>query len=173
MTERYGSGDDFLRVFNPSMQYHYCRHLERCFAGNAPTLRQVAEEYGERVAETWLEIQIQNLSEFAGCKDKMGVEAITETARQVMFNYKYLKVTELMVFMTLMKGGRFGVFYGSVDPMAILASLRKFVDVIRVSWLDSIEAKKRREEAVSARNNAITWKQWQEMKKKGEDGGNI
>ena len=83
LSSRYGSGDDFLRTFNPSMQYQYCKNLERCYMGKAPTLRELEREYGETLPETWLEIQVQNLSEFAGVKEKLGVERIAETARQM------------------------------------------------------------------------------------------
>lgn len=173
LSSRYGSGDDFLRTFNPSMQYQYCKNLERCYMGKAPTLRELEREYGETLPETWLEIQVQNLSEFAGVKEKLGVERIAETARQIMFTFPFLKVTELMHFMVLFKGGKYGIFYGAVDPMTIMDALRRYVATTRREQIDACEAARKRREADEARKNAISWEQWQKIKEEGEDVGKI
>lgn len=146
------------------MQYRYCGDLERCYLGTAPTLTGVANGYGSSVAETWLEIQLQQVSEFSGCKDKMSVDAIQETARQVMFSYGYLKVTELMHFMVIFKGGRFGKFYGAVDPMAIMEALGRYVREVRPAMIDGFESERRREKAAEDRKKAITWERYVEIR---------
>lgn len=169
MTERYGQAGDFLRLFNPSMQYRYCSDLERCYLGSAPTLWQVERGYGGRVAETWLEIQLNQLSEFAGCKEKMDVGTTQETARQVMFAYGHLKVTEFMHFMLLLKGGRYGRFYGSVDPMAIMEALGRYARETRPALIDGYEAARRRERYAEDRRRAITWEEY--LRRKGEAEG--
>lgn len=167
MVERYGRREDFLALFNPDMQYEYCKDIERCYMGTAPTLGMVRGAYGENVAETWLEVQLKDLSEFAGCKEKLSVQQIEQIAKVIMLNFYFLKVTEVMHFFILFKGGRFGRFYGAVDGLVVTEALQDFCR-LRDGWMErfirqheSVELA--RLEAEHARD-AMTFEEWQELK---------
>lgn len=108
------------------MQRPYCRDLERVFLGAAPTLRTLAQAYGRQVAESWLSIQLRDLSEFSGCKDKLTIRQTDELAAVIAQTFGHFKVTELMYFLQLFKAGRYGKFYGAVDGLAITTALHAF-----------------------------------------------
>lgn len=108
------------------MQYDYCSNLQRCYMGKAPTLTIVNEAFEKNITETWLAIQIQNLSEFSGVRDKIDTTQIDMLAKVIIATFSFLKVTELMHFFLLFKSGKFGKFYGAVDGLVITEALQDF-----------------------------------------------
>ena len=123
---RYKTAENFLKLFNPDMQYDYCSNVKRVYTGAAPALCTLNEAFGKNIAETWLAIQIRDISEYSGCRDKLGNEQIDRLAKVIMASFKFLKVTELMLFFLQFKSGKYGKFYGSVDSLAITESLQDF-----------------------------------------------
>ena len=127
LIRQYGqSPNNLLTVYNPSMQVKYCRDVDRVFFGKAPKLRTLAEAYGRHTAESWLTIQLNDLSEFAGCKGKLSKRQYEELAKMILETYPHYNLAEFMLFCHRFKLCRYGRFYGAVDPMVILQSLDKF-----------------------------------------------
>lgn len=125
--DRYGEdGKVLLSEFNPSLQIQYCRDIRKVHMGQAPSIALVGNAYGRRIAETWLEIQLTELSEFAGCKGKLTAHQLTDTARMIIDGYGHFKLTEFMLFFQRFKRCEYGKFYGAVDPMVILQAVREF-----------------------------------------------
>lgn len=154
-------------TFNPAKQIPYCRNVERCFIGTAPTLKVVEEVYGDRVAESWIAIQIRDLSEFAGCKDKLSTTQIDQIAKVILLNFAYLKVTELMYFFVLFKSGKFGKFYGSVDGLVITEALQDFCQ-LRRDMIWQFEQKRIQAERLETEKKhserAMSYEEWCEVK---------
>lgn len=124
--ETYKTSENFLRLFNPDMQYDYCVNIKRVYTGKAPTLRVLNDAFGKNVTEAWLAIQIRDLSEFSGCKDKLDIEQIDKLAKVIIASFKHLTVTELMHFFLQFKSGKYGKFYGAVDGLVITEALQDF-----------------------------------------------
>lgn len=139
-------------LFNPSKQCDYCRNLERVYMGVAPSLSVLSAAFGKDVTETWLEIQIRNLSEFCGVREKISTEQTEELAKVIISQFHYLKVTELMHFFLRFKAGAYGRFYGSVDAMVITDALQTFCEE-RNSTIEKYEAERTKQET-EARNKA-------------------
>lgn len=127
MIERYGESFEFLKIFNPDKQVEYTRDLRRVYCGEAPKLGLVRTAYGAETIESWIELQLYNLSEFAGCKEKLNIQQVEETARIIVEQYGYLNVVEFMLFCQKFKRCEYGRFYGAVDPMLILGAVSDFV----------------------------------------------
>ena len=165
--EQFGNSEKFLCTFNPDMQYKYCKDVERCYTGKAPTLKVITEAYGEYITETWLEIQLRDLSEFAGCKEKLSIQQIEQIAKVIIMEFGFMKATELMHFFILFKSGRFGKFYGAVDGLVITEALQEF-RLMRREKLWQIQQRKEREERARRdaehAKNAMTFEEWQELK---------
>lgn len=165
---RYKDAKTFMTTFNPSNQVVYASYKDRCFTGNAPSLSVVSQSFGKDVVEGWVAIQIKDLSEFAGCKDKMLVAQIQETARIIASCFYYLKVTEIMYFFYLFKSGYYGKFFGSVDSIMITESLRRFISY-RNDEIDRIEkqtAMRRMESQWDSQSNkAISYEEYIKRKK--------
>lgn len=149
------------------MQYKYCKDVNRCYIGKAPSLKVITEAYGENITETWLEIQLRDLSEFAGCKEKLSIQQIEQIAKVIMLEFSFLKATELMHFFILFKSGKFGKFYGAVDGLVITEALQEFRQMRR-ERLWELERKRAREERerrdAEHAKNAMSNDEWQEIK---------
>lgn len=117
-----------MTAFNPSVQYRIMENVERALESTAPTLSAVREAYGRRAAESWLEIQLADLSEYCGTREKMSVEQTEALARVILSQFPRLRVTDVMLFLVEYKGGKYGRFFGTVDTLTIAASLRAFAD---------------------------------------------
>lgn len=126
---KYGTRDQFLVSFNPTTQVDCARHLDRVFDGSSPILSQVKLAYDEKTLSSWLEIHINDLSEFAGVKVKMEKRQRIELCAIIEIEYWYLKVSEVLYFFYLFKSGRFGDFYGVVDPIRITTALREYENI--------------------------------------------
>ena len=125
LVARYGDREGFLKTFNPDKQDECLRNPELSYMGGAPTLGLVRKAFGS-TAEAWLVIQLAELSEYAGVKEKLTTRQLTDTALLIQQMYGHFKVTELMLFFRQFKSGRYGRFYGSVDPMLIMTALETF-----------------------------------------------
>lgn len=170
--ERYGDKERFLKTFNPSEQARFCAtpaRRERCVIGTAPTLEQLSETYGNGASEAWLVPQLLNLSEFCGCKGKLSREQIEETARMIASDNPHRKVTELMLFFFWFKQGRYGKFYGSVDPMVIMEALNEFVlhdiNAILADYYDRIDKEERERRRANSERNAVSYEEYRALSK--------
>ncbi len=126
LRQRYATSIALLADYAPDKQVTYCEDWKKCLYGNTPSLQLVAEVFGKDVAETWLEIQLFELSEFLVCKEKLSVAQISQTARMIFSVLPHYRLTEFMLFVQRLKWGEYGKFYGAVDPMTILHSLKTF-----------------------------------------------
>ncbi len=170
--EKYGDRQDFMVKFNPAKQVMQCADVKDCFFGEAPTLSTINLTYGKMTAAMWLVPQLYDLSEFCGCKDKLQGKQLEECAKVIAMEFSYLKVTEVMLFFHRFKSGRYGRFYGSVDPLVITTSLRTFLEE-RMSEYDMMERQKSKERMMKEREEAVPYEDYLKMKeeqKKSEEG---
>ncbi len=162
----YGTRESFLSTFNPDLQRDLCVHQELCFFGETPTLGQLNVTYGERTAAMWLVPQLYNLSEYCGCKDKLEGNPLKECSIVISSEFSYLKVSEMMLFFHRFKAGKYGHFYGSVDPLVITTALREFLRERAIAY-DNKEHEEQRAKDEESRKNAVTWDEYC-MKEYGE-----
>lgn len=138
-------------------QYHVDKSVEitndidGCYFGPAPTLYDANNIFGAGTAEEWLIYHLSDLSEFAGVSKKINPAQIRQMAQLVVGDFGYLKMTEVMLFFRRFKSGRYGTFYGNVDPIVIMSALGRFILEERNPALASHEL----EEAVK-HNEAIS-----------------
>lgn len=134
-----------MSQFNPALQVQYCRNEKRVHTGKAPSLALMGRAYGFNISQSWLEIQLEDLSEFAGVKEKLKQHQIAETARRLSEMYGYWKLTEFMLFFSRFKNCHYGKFWGVVDPMVIIEAAHKFQKE-RVRDIQRYEDEQRAEE---------------------------
>ena len=114
----------FMAVMNPEMQHACAAHEQRAFFGTAPSLLTLRCAYHDDAATMWMLPQLYDLGEYCGCKEKLDKDQMTELARIIIQEFGFLKVTEIMLFLNRLKAGRYGRFYGAMDPMMIMTALR-------------------------------------------------
>lgn len=126
---KYKSKENFLTLFAPDRQSKYVtKHLDKCFTGEAPSVKRLEATFGEDTAIVWLNIQLTDLAIYAGIKEKPSIEVLNRLSEVIIANYHYLKVTEFMVFFQRFKAGKYGSFYGTFDALVITKSLDEFLN---------------------------------------------
>jgi len=160
---KFGDRDQFLQRVNPKTQASFAQKKEKAIMGDYPTLTDICQAYGKTFSFQWLCPQIVDLSKFTGAKnlDKEQVEGL---ASIIAAEYRYLKVTELLLFFYFFKTGRYGRFYGSVDPMVITCALRDFIKERNV-FIDQYERDQHNLQYELNKRNTMTHEQWLEYKK--------
>lgn len=155
-----------MAQYTPDLQATFSQYPNKCLMGNSPTLADMRAIYGERYPRIWLENQIRDLGEFTAVKEKPSIFQIQESARIIMEEFYYLKLSEFMLFFAHFKAGRYGRFFGSVDPIVITDALQSF-KVWRASAIESIERAAKAEELAKrpAKDpESMTREEWEELK---------
>lgn len=155
--------DSLLIQYNPKNQATICGNREKCIFGDYPTLSMINDDYGTKASEMWLVVQLYDLSEFCGVKEKLSKEQLTELANLIAEDYSDMKISELMMFFRKIKKGEYGRFYGNVDPLVIMIALRHFNEEI-----NEIIHRRRRKIALEkleiGKRNAVTWEEYRKIK---------
>lgn len=149
----------FCKQYSPSYQLEICGNPEECFFGDYPTLARLKAEYGKNAAMAFIIPQLQNLATYCGSREKLDEKQYTECAFVISTEFHFLKVSEIMLFCHRFKAGRYGRFYGSVDPLIITESLRKFCEE-RCSSYDSHEKELRRQQKEEEKEHAISYDEY-------------
>lgn len=159
---KFGSRDQFLQKVNPQTQASFAIKQEKAIMGDYPTLFDICLAYGKTFAEQWLYPQIADLSTFTGAKN-LDKEQMHKLASVIAAEYRFLKVTELLLFFHRFKAGRYGRFYGSVDPMVITCALRDFMQE-RNALLDLYERAEKERIASENKQPTMTYEEWLKIK---------
>lgn len=141
------------------MQLSICKDADECWFGEYPTLARLDKEYGNNSAAFWLVPELNNLSNFCGCKEKLTGAPLKESAVIISQQYYYLKISELMLFFYRFKSGRYGRFYGAVDPLVIMQALREFTRERNVAY-DRHEDKERQRREKAGREAAMSYAEY-------------
>lgn len=163
MLEKHGDAKQFMVRFNPKSQREVCADTKMCIMGDYPTLAEVRTAYGSKIPSAWLVPQLYDLSEYCGCKDKLSVNTLEELASVIAEEFYFLKISEVMLFLRRFKAGRYGRFYGRVDPLIIMQSLREFIKE-RAVVIDTAEQEKAAQKRKEWGKQDITLQEWIEMK---------
>lgn len=169
LSERYGDATQFLALFNPSVQASVIDKAERCYFGSAPCLSAVGKAYGSGTVASWLEIQLRDLANYAGQREKLSESQSQQTAMAIIGGYSFLNMAELLLFFARYKAGRYGRFYGAVDPLAITNALREFCKQ-RVSEITAIEYARQAAERDKAAEGCVSREEYEAIKKRAEKG---
>lgn len=154
----------FMMAYSPAAQRTLCSDKQLCFFGAFPTLADINKEYGTQTSVAWLIPQLLDLSEFCGCKDKLQGESLEECAWLIAQNYYFFKVSELMLFFNYFKQGRYGRFYGSIDPLVIMSMICKFARE-RGDAYTEYENEKNMQRLEEQKNNSISHAEYLRLKK--------
>lgn len=171
--DRWQTRERFFEVFSVNRQIAITAKEDVCFREDIlPWLKAVNEAYGEGTAEDFVMIQMVNLSEFSGATDKIAAPQAKELAQMIVNGYPYLNPAEIMLFCKRFKQGHYERFYKTVDPMAILRSLKQFLSertLAKERLARQAEAEKRiREDEL---NPPMTYEEYKALKLKSAETG--
>lgn len=163
LSKEYGTLNEFLTRFNPGQQITVCADTEHCFFGDYPTLASVKASYGSNAPAMWLVPQLNNLSEYCGCKEKLKGVPLEECASVIAAEFYYLKISELMLFFHRFKSAKYGRFYGTIDPLIIIQSLYEFLKE-RNAAIDRAEREKEDHMRDEWKKQGMLLQEWLEIK---------
>lgn len=125
----------------------------RIFKGQSPELSLVSRLYGLQVTQAWLEVQLGYVNEYIGVKEKLSARVIHDLAHMLQGIGYYLRMSEMMLFFAYLMSGRYGRFYGAVDPVTITSALRQFIvdRDAEIEHINRMECIRQREEALRRR----------------------
>jgi hypothetical protein len=126
LIEKFGDVKSMLVTLNPSMQVELYEDKEKCFFGDYPTLSELNATYTKKTAQAWLVPQLTDLAMYCGAKEKLSKLQLQECAEIIAHDYFYMKVSEMMLFFAQFKRGRYGRFFGAVDPLIVVTALKTF-----------------------------------------------
>lgn len=158
----------FLSQYHVDKSVAITNDVDACYFGDAPTLWTANLLYGRGASEEWLIYQLTDLSEFTGVSKKITAPQISQMAQLIVGDYGYLKLTEVMLFLRRFKTGRYGMFFGNVDPIVIISALGRFVIEERNSTLaahELEEAKKQRDAEIKDARN-VSYDEYLRMKER-------
>lgn len=167
---KYGGAENFLATFNPDLQIVIAANVERAFTGNSPSLTVVKHSYSEQVLIVWILAQLENINDFCGVLNKMTIAQMENLARIIVVEYHYFKISELMLFFYRFKCGKYGQFYGVIDPQKLISAIQVFASD-RISETRSIETRRQQEELNRMRDEwrrsttAISYEEYLKQKK--------
>lgn len=165
--QKYGRvGADILNTYNSDFLFRKELTERECIEGSYPTIAQLNSQFDKRFGPAWLMAHLHDLSEYCGCKEKLSGHALQQCAAMISMEYYYLKVTEFMLFFHRFKAGRYGRFYGSVDPLVITTALMDFVKERNIACNRYDEERKKAEEE-EAKKSAVSWEEF--CKETGRD----
>lgn len=146
--------EQLLQAYNPTALHDIVQDEHDCYFGQHPTLARLAKDYGRNCPVMWLSAQLYALNEYAGAR-KMDTAQIEDAARTFATAWYYLKVSEIMLFLTRVKSGRYGDFYGSVDAIRLGAMCEQFQKE-RVAAYDRRERELARQRIEQGAKDAIS-----------------
>ena len=160
-----------LQRYNPSLQAKALGRITADLSLNdsIPSLGLVRSTYGEPTAIKWLTIQLMSLNDYAGVQNGMTDSQLSELSALLLEEYYYLNLAEFMQFFARFKLGRYGQFYGTVDPLKITSAMQTYIKE-RTASIDVKERELERERKERLHKQwtqeSITYEQWKTSQNK-------
>lgn len=146
--QRYGNRNDFLTKNNPHAQVAVGRMGDNAHFTGSPSLVVLRKTYGDNFPTMWLLPQIFDLVVYCNSKSTLNEQQAQFLAEAIAHEYYFLSSDELMLFFYRFKLGKYGHFYGTVDPMRVTQALDEFCAerVTAIAEHEKREEQRRREE---------------------------
>lgn len=156
-----------LQTYNPSRQVEFANNPSLCVLGDFPTLGSVANTCGYEVVKDWLTIEINDFQNWENVPEeyKLQKDSVKAIADMIFNEFRYFKLTEIMLFLQHLKAGKYERFYNTIKGTTILRSLRMFKDY-RDMIISREEQRKRKEEFEEGLKHAISYTEFKKMKLK-------
>lgn len=162
--------EQFCAALNPDTELKavgLSNNPGQCYYAKFPTLSELDAAYGPGAGALWLVPQLKSLGEMSGAKQKLTTRQYRTLATQIAARHKDIKVSELLLLFAAIKSGRYGKFYGAVDPMQIGQAIDSYIKSEDRLYSILRERTKRdlQRRDIEARQ-AITREQWEAIKSK-------
>ena len=157
-----------MLTFNKDIQTKTAQYPERAYLGKAPSLNAVRQTYNNEVLNIWIVAQLEDVNNFTNIRQKMSLQQMEQMSDIIASEYAYLKVTELHLFLHRFKAGRYGTFYGCIDPLQITHALSQFteqrrIEITKIEQLQNIDRIYKQHQQWT--KTAVNRQQYEQLKK--------
>lgn len=151
----------FLATYNPDMQSAVAQAPMRVFADNAPALVQALHSYGRTTMVSWLTLQLARIAQGFPADRRPNAYELNLMSEDILNEpqFRTLKVTEIMLFLSQYRTGKFGKVYGYLNSINLCVALREFLEY-KSDSMDRIESRKRQAEREKHEAEAITYEEY-------------
>lgn len=162
LRKAYGPAENFLTLFNPSIQDKAVQNPRKVYSSSAPSLARVRVAYGLDIATSWMALQLRTVCEAMPGSKTPPAEMLTRISRDIACDEQLstLKVPEIMLFLARFRAGAYGKLYGALTEIDLCAAMREFMCGERAAAVDGIRKEEEREERNRALDGGITWEEF-------------
>lgn len=172
LLDKYPDPAQFILDYNPDLQFKIVRcnatHADLALNLEIPSLGLLASTYGDETPLEWLKIQFGTLNDFAEVSTKIAKTQLEELAAIFLSEYYYINAAEICFFIARFKSGKYGRFYGAIDPMKITSAMLEYISERR-KGIDRHEREQyrlqRQKEVEERDNNSISYVEYLEQEK--------
>lgn len=170
--QQYTTFDEIEQALSPSLQFRIATNGLAAHADGYPTLRQLNAAYGaddgHNLAARWIAKQLGEALTFCGIRmddnDSVRIMQQRQLAAIMAGDWLDMRTSEVMKFFWQFKSGKYGRFYGKIDPMVVTTAMRTF-EGEREQALQALEREQRarRRNADKRASGAVTYREWHAM----------
>lgn len=122
---------ELLDVFNTDLQDEIssaCVSIYQCRLLKSPKLITIEYAYGKDAVILTMRTHLIRVSEFVGVRDKIGDWQMKALCSQLYGAFPNITLTEFILFCARLRAGKYGKFYGSVDPQMVIQAFDEFIE---------------------------------------------
>lgn len=168
--EKWKNPSEIEKAFSPRNWGYVSSNIEKAYLSDTPTLGSYSDCFGFENAKKWIHSQVLALYGMSGNKDEGVAEGLSFFSSSFASQTMNYKLSELMLFFSRYKSGKYDNSYASFDTKRIgNAFFFEFVKE-RKYEIDLIERKKIIERIDENYRNSVTYEEYLEIKKQAENG---
>jgi len=167
---KWKSRSDIELQFSPNNWGYAANYPERAYMAECPTLQNYDITYGESSSMKWVHMQVLALYGSSSNKDTGIADGIRIFAQAFASEVKGYKLSELMLFFSRYKAGKYDSSYASFDARRIGNAFFKEFIPERNREIDIIERKRTAQRRNKSKKGCISYEQYLEIKQRAEKG---
>lgn len=168
------SAGDVMSIYSPKQWGYVMMNKEKAYSCQCPTVSDVSLAYGPQIASQWISIQVAALFIASASRDEGMADSIKLFSESFAVEVGNFKLTELMLFFSRYRAGRYDGSYTQFDPHRIGYCFFKEFIPERSIELDRIireeEQRKIEQRRFVAPPGVSSYEAYQEAKRKAAEG---
>ena len=178
LLEKYPTPSRMAVDYNPDLQGKLAKSnltlADIAMNDNIPSLSIIRSVYGEDNALRWLKVQFGSLNDYAEQGKGIADSQLDELCILVLGEYYWMNLAEICNFISRLKLGKYGQFYGAIGPMKITCSLLEYIKERRID-IERYEREQyriqRQKEIEERGNNMIPYAEYLDRERKLVESG--
>ena len=113
-------------TYSPDKQAYMALEPHDAHFGPAPALGLVSRAFGKNTSVAWIAFHLNDMCEASAVREKLNRRQYYDIATMLASRCGSYRLSELMLLFFNIKTGRYGRFYGTIDPAIINDAIEQF-----------------------------------------------